>query len=130
MFYRDKGNPSEIDLDNNLTQNEKDSLNKLYTIYSDKRNVYLHSTVDPSQMRIIEKISEARDLADEILQENRFASVILPTGGGKSFVALAEMMEHQNEEMLYLAPQNEILEQMKDYIIKYVHGPVNTIRKK
>ena len=69
MFYRDKGNSSEIDLDNNLTQDEKDSLNKLYTIYSDKRNVYLHSTVDPSQMRIIERMSEAKDLADEILNE-------------------------------------------------------------
>ena len=53
-----------------------------------------------------------------------------PTGGGKSFIALSQLMEHQNEEMLYLAPQNEILEQMKDYIIKYIHGPVNTIRKK
>lgn len=72
----------------------------------------------------------AKDRADEILQENRFASVILPTGGGKSFVALSQLMEHQNEEMLYLAPQNEILEQMKDYVIKYIHGPVNTIRKK
>ena len=72
----------------------------------------------------------ATDRADEILQDNRFASVILPTGGGKSFVALSQLMEHQNEEMLYLAPQNEILEQMKDYIIKYIHGPVNTIRKK
>ena len=72
----------------------------------------------------------ATDRADEILQENRFASVILPTGGGKSFVALSQLMEHQNEEMLYLAPQNEILEQMKDYIIKYIHGSVNTIRKK
>ena len=72
----------------------------------------------------------ATDRADEILQENRFASVILPTGGGKSFVALSQLMEHQNKEMLYLAPQNEILEQMKDYIIKYIHGPVNTIRKK
>ena len=71
----------------------------------------------------------AKDRADEILQENRFTSVILPTGGGKSFVALAEMMEHQNEEILYLAPQNEILEQMKDNIIKYIHGPVNTIRR-
>lgn len=77
MFYREKGKPSEIDLDNNLLQDEKDALNKLYVIYSDKRNVYLHSTVDPSQMRIIEKMSEARDLADEILNEiensyNRF----------------------------------------------------------
>ena len=72
----------------------------------------------------------ATDKVDEILQDNRFASVILPTGGGKSFVALSQLIEHQNEEMLYLAPQNEILEQMKDYIIKYIHGPVNTIRKK
>lgn len=72
----------------------------------------------------------AKDRIDEILQDNRFASVILPTGGGKSFVALSQLMEHQNEEMLYLAPQNEILEQMKDYIIKYIHGSVNTIRKK
>lgn len=69
MFYKDKGNNSEIDLDNNLTQDEKDALNRLYSIYSDKRNVYLHSTVDPSQMRIIEKISEARNLADEILNK-------------------------------------------------------------
>lgn len=72
----------------------------------------------------------ATDRTDEILKENRFASVILPTGGGKSFVALSQLMEHKNEGMLYLAPQNEILEQMKDYIIKYIHGPVNTIRKK
>lgn len=72
----------------------------------------------------------ATDRADEILQENRFASVILPTGGGKSFVALSQLMEHKNEEILYIAPQNEILEQMKDYIVKYIHGPVNTIRKK
>ena len=72
----------------------------------------------------------ATDKTDEIFASERFASVILPTGGGKSFVALSQLMEHQNEEILYLAPQNEILEQMKDYVIKYIHGPVNTIRKK
>ena len=71
----------------------------------------------------------AKENADKILKDNRFASLILPTGGGKSFVALAQLMEHQNEEILYLAPQNEILEQMKDYIIKYIHGPVNTLGK-
>ena len=80
------------------------------------------------QLRPYQQIAVER--TDEILKENRFASVILPTGGGKSFVALSQLMKHQNEEMLYLAPQNEILEQMKDYIIKYIHGPVNTIRKK
>ena len=70
---------------------------------------------------------EAVDRTDEILTENRFASVILPTGAGKSFVALTELMKYQNEEILYLAPQNEIIEQMKDYIIKYIHGPINTL---
>ena len=70
---------------------------------------------------------EAVDRTDEILTENRFASVILPTGAGKSFVALTELMKYQNKEILYLAPQNEIIEQMKDYIIKYIHGPVNTL---
>ena len=69
----------------------------------------------------------ADEKTDEILKDNRFASVILPTGGGKSFVTISQLLKHQKEEILYLAPQNEILEQMKDYIIKYVHGPVNTI---
>ena len=69
----------------------------------------------------------ADEKTDEIFEKERFASVILPTGGGKSFVAISQLMKHKDEEILYLAPQNEILEQMKDYIIKYIHGPVNTI---
>ena len=74
----------------------------------------------PYQQRSVEK-------TDEIFEDNRFASVILPTGGGKSFVAMTELMKHQNEDILYLAPQNEIIEQMKDNIIKYIHGPINTV---
>ena len=69
------------------------------------------------------------DNTDKILEDNRYASVILPTGGGKSFVALDQLMKHKDEKMLYLAPQNEILEQMKNNIIKYIHGPVNTLGK-
>ena len=79
------------------------------------------------KLRPYQKI--ATEKTDEIFEENRFASVILPTGGGKSFVALDQLMKHKEEKMLYLAPQNEILEQMKDYIIKYIHGHVNTLGK-
>lgn len=67
---------------------------------------------------------------DEIFENKKFASVVLPTGGGKSFVALTELMEHKDEKMLYLAPSNEILEQMKDYVIEYVHGLQGTLGKK
>lgn len=67
---------------------------------------------------------------DEIFENQKFASVVLPTGGGKSFVALTELMEHKDDKMLYLAPSNEILEQMKDYVIEYVHGLQGTLGKK
>ncbi|MBO6243469.1 MAG: DEAD/DEAH box helicase family protein, partial [Clostridia bacterium] len=67
---------------------------------------------------------------DEIFESKKFASVVLPTGGGKSFVALTELMEHKDDKMLYLAPSNEILEQMKDYVIEYAHGLEGTLGKK
>lgn len=69
IFGKDKNTGmSVIDRDKNMTTNEKACLNKLYNIYNDKRNVYLHSTVDPSLMTIIEDYKEAEDLRDEILE--------------------------------------------------------------
>lgn len=70
---------------------------------------------------------------NQIFENNKFAQVILPTGAGKSFVALAQMQkyaeEHPNEKMLYLAPQDEIVNQIKNYIVKYVHGKQETLGK-
>lgn len=37
--------------------------------------------------------------------------------------------EHPNEKMLYLAPQDEILHQIKKYIIEHLHGKQGTIGK-
>ena len=75
----------------------------------------------------------AFDNVNKIFESHKFAQVILPTGAGKSFVALAQMQqyvkEHPNEKMLYLAPQDEILNQIKNYIVKYVHGKKDTVGK-
>ncbi len=71
----------------------------------------------------------AVEKTDEIFEEKRFASVVLPTGAGKTFVALTELLEHKDEKILYLAPQNEILEQTKDRIIEYIHGKQGTLGK-
>mgnify|MGYP003308170461 CR=1 FL=1 len=38
---------------------------------------------------------------DRIHENKRFAGMILPTGAGKSFVTLAQMMKHKDEEILY-----------------------------
>lgn len=64
---------------------------------------------------------------NKILTKKQFAATILPTGAGKSFVALAEMLQYKNSPILYLAPSNEIIEQMKDYIIEYIHGKKGTL---
>ena len=95
---------------------------------------------------------DAVDKAEEIYKEKRYASIILPTGGGKTYVALTEMLQYgktaeeiaieenqielgkiayktNNKKMLYLAPSNEILEQTKDRIIEHIRGKVGTTGK-
>ena len=94
----------------------------------------------------------AIDNTNEVFKEKRFASVILPTGGGKTYVALTEMLQYgktqeeieiennqlelekipyprNDKKMLYLAPSNEILEQTKDRIIENIHGKIGTSGK-
>lgn len=77
MFYRSRKNPSRIDLDVNIHEEAKEELNKLYALYSNKRNVYLHSTVDPSQTRIIETLKEAQNLSDDILHTINYSYTII-----------------------------------------------------
>ena len=95
---------------------------------------------------------DAVDKANEIYKEKRYASIILPTGGGKTYVALTEMLQYgktqeeieiennqlelekipyprNDKKMLYLAPSNEILEQTKDRIIENIHGKIGTSGK-
>ena len=58
---------------------------------------------------------------DERLETKDFVSVILPTGAGKSFVALAEINQRKDQDVLYLAPSKEILNQIERYIIKHIY---------
>lgn len=67
MFHKDSNNQSAVDKNANVPADAKKELNKLYSIYKNKRNILLHTTIDPSQTKIIETLQEAKDLADEIL---------------------------------------------------------------
>lgn len=67
MFHKDLNNQSDVDKNTNIPVDAKIELNKLYSIYKNKRNILLHTTIDPSQTKIIETLQEAKDLADEIL---------------------------------------------------------------
>ena len=89
--------------------------------------------IENTGIRLKDYQQRAYDNINKIFEDRKFAQVILPTGAGKSFVALAQMQkyaqEHPNEKMLYLAPQDEILNQIKKYIVKYVHGKQETLGK-
>ena len=64
----------------------------------------------------------AYEEAERLMDEHQFASVVMPTGSGKSFVAIATMLKNPEQNMLYLAPNEEILNQVKHYLVKYVIG--------
>ena len=89
--------------------------------------------VENTGIRLKDYQQRAYDNINKIFEDKKFAQVILPTGAGKSFVALAQMQkyaqEHPNEKMLYLAPQDEILNQIKKYIVEHIHGKRETAGK-
>ena len=68
MFKKDKLTGICKIKNNTIPQNEKDELNKLYSLYCDKRNVYMHSAIDSKQTAIIPKLKDAKSLANEILE--------------------------------------------------------------
>ena len=71
---------------------------------------------------------EAIENINEAYKDHKFTSVILPTGTGKSYVALSEMYyiekeiskleENKHAKILYLAPNDYILNQLKRIIVK------------
>ena len=69
---------------------------------------------------------------DKNLKTRNFTAVIMPTGSGKSYIALAEIYKfeqmlkklekNRHAKILYLAPNEEILNQLKD-IIRETYKP-------
>lgn len=50
------------------------------------------------------------------------ASVVIPTGCGKSFIALQLMVDNKDKRILFMAPSKAIKNQMYNYIAKYIAG--------
>ena len=50
------------------------------------------------------------------------ASVVIPTGCGKSFISLQLMIDNKDKNILFMAPTNAIKDQMYRYIAKYNIG--------
>ena len=60
------------------------------------------------------------DNLNETFETKKYAGVVLPTGAGKSFIAISEMMRYRNDKIVYFAPNNTILDQIRKHILKNV----------
>ena len=56
---------------------------------------------------------------EEVFAKKNFATAVMPTGSGKSFLAIKEMLNHKDDKMLYIAPNDIILNQIEDYIYEF-----------
>ena len=124
--YKDYNTFEELVNSDNLEQIIKENvnnLNKNITAYS--LDIFLgildNSYIVPNtNIKLREYQEHAVNGIDKIFENRRFAGVVLPTGAGKSFVAMAEMMKFQKKNIVYFAPQEEILNQFQKHILKYV----------
>ena len=127
--------------------NEKDIANVLFTnIIKNKNTIDLSDTFSLEELEYFIGYNRVKGTGlnlrkyqepiveniNKKFQNRNFTSVILPTGAGKSYIALAEMYKFEktlNElnkdnyaKILYLAPNDEILNQLKD-IIRETYKP-------
>lgn len=64
----------------------------------------------------------------EILKINDKVAVVHPTGSGKSFIALKLMEENPDKKVIYLSPSVQIMNQLKNNMVKYGIKPNNIER--
>lgn len=64
--------------------------------------------------------NDAYGKASETLEQENKSAVIMPTGCGKSFVALQLMQDNSENRLLMLVPSKAIKDQMYEYICKYI----------
>ena len=76
--------------------------------------------VPETKIKLRDYQASALDKVNEIHQQKRYAATVLPTGAGKSFVAMSLMMQYKNGNILYFAPNTEILNQLKRHIAKNI----------
>ena len=108
-------------IEDNISKLNKESnpitLNRYFGIENDV-NYVPNSSINlrDYQLRIKHRVD------DIYSSDRRFAGVVLPTGAGKSFVAMAELLERKDENIVYIAPRLGILRQFKKHIVKYIAG--------
>lgn len=106
-----------------IIKENKNNLNENVTAYSlDRFLGIIDNSYKVPQSLIELRTYQAKvvDNIDDIYENHTFAGVVLPTGAGKSFVAMTQMLKNPKQNMIYFAPQDEILHQFQKHILKNI----------
>ena len=109
-----------------IRPNEEINKDDKFTI--DELDDYLElNRINGSGIKLKSYQMDAFKNINKAYEDYDFTSVVLPTGTGKSYVALAEMSyiaeevrkleENRDAKILYIAPNNHILDQLKGIIV-------------
>ena len=93
------------------------------------KNVDNENEIEGTNIKLRDYQKETIDNLETIYEKKRFAGVVLPTGAGKSFIAISEMLKNKDKNILYFAPQIEILNQVERHILKNILG-IQVLTKK
>lgn len=72
---------------------------------------------------------QAYSAVTKAFETDNSAAVVIPTGCGKSFIALQLMQDNKDKNILFLAPTNVIKDQIYGYIAKYIVGEETTSKR-
>ena len=102
-----------------LIANRKEFTNDTNIILDQLKDYIGYNNLKKYNLPLRKLQRRAYEKTEELFARKNFATAVMPTGSGKSFLALAEMLERKNDKMLYIAPNDIILNQIEDYIYEF-----------
>ena len=102
-----------------LIANRKEFTNDSSIILDQLKDYIGYNTLKEYNLPLRKLQRTAYKKTEEVFAKKNFATAVMPTGSGKSFLALSEMLDRKDAKMLYIAPNDIILNQIEDYIYEF-----------
>ena len=102
-----------------LVANRKEFTNDPSIILDQLKDYIGYNNLKEYKLKLRKLPRRAYEKTEEIFAKKNFATAVMPTGSGKSFLAIKEMLNHKDDKMLYIAPNDIILNQIEDYIYEF-----------
>ncbi len=102
-----------------LIANRKEFTNDSDIILDQLKDYIGYNTLKEYNLPLRKLQRRAYQKTEEVFAKKNFATAVMPTGSGKSFLALSEMLDRKDAKMLYIAPNDIILNQIEDYIYEF-----------